>query len=115
MSGGRGISGSLAYPYALCHFILRTRHKRGSKGVFLWAYRRNRNSQAHYRFKSRFAPDWEPQFFAAESMGTLLLSGLGLFRLIHAKPAPKETSPPAHDHYDDYQFDSSVLACEEAR
>ncbi|WP_298262108.1 phosphatidylglycerol lysyltransferase domain-containing protein [uncultured Litoreibacter sp.] len=81
-------------------------------------YRHNSSALGLHQFKSSFDPDWTPQFVAADSILTLFLSGFEVYSLIHTPPESlhqKEDLEQIHDHYDDYQFDSSSLACEEAR
>ena len=93
---------SLTWVERLCRFQFD--HSKAARGL--------------YQFKSSFDPEWEPQFIAADSVRTLIISGIELFCLIHMRQRDSvrnSASNMIHDHYDDYQFDSSTFACEEAR
>ncbi|SFR48008.1 Uncharacterized conserved protein [Litoreibacter janthinus] len=79
-------------------------------------FQRSKASRGLHQFKSYFDPNWVPQFIVADSIFTLISGGIELYNLIHARQRQNTGDPiPAHDHYDDYQFDSYALACEEAR
>lgn len=83
--------------------------------VINFAYKQQKGAHGLQRFKSSFAPDWEPQFIAADSLATLLIGSVELYGLIYRPPAYTNNTSELHDHYDDYEFASPALACEEAR